>query len=131
MNRIPVFISFDFEHDSSIKDQLVSEWQKDQCPIWIKDYSLPGPVNEGRWQSEAGKRIELAKVVLVICGKNTHSADGVKIEVQMARQKEKPVLFLKGLKEGASLPTGVAKTERMIPLDWASVYEELKPLANR
>jgi hypothetical protein len=88
-------------------------------------------VNEGRWQSEAGKRIELAKVVLVICGKNTHSADGVKIEVQMARQKEKPVLFLKGLKEGASLPTGVAKTERMIPLDWASVYEELKPLANR
>jgi hypothetical protein len=66
---------------------------------------------------------------LVICGKNTHSADGVKSEVQMSMQRRKPVLFLRALKEGSSFPEGVAKDSKMIPLDWKSVYETLSPLA--
>ncbi len=131
MNRIPVFISFDYQHDLETKNRLVVEWGNESCPIWIKDFSLPGAVTDHRWQTEAAKRLDAVKAVLVICGKNTHSAVGVETEVQMAFQRNKAVLFLRALHEGSSLPHGVAKNTRMIPLDWKSVYETLAPLANK
>jgi hypothetical protein len=37
MNRIPVFISFDYAHDLATKNRLVTEWGRDDCPIWIKE----------------------------------------------------------------------------------------------
>ena len=131
MNRIHVFLSFDYQHDLETKNRLVTEWANESCPIFIKDVSLPGAITDYRWQSEAAKGIEAAKAVLVICGKNTHSADGVKTEVQMAIQTKKPVLFLRALKEGSSLPAGVAKDTEMISLAWKSVYEKFAPLANK
>lgn len=131
MNRIPIFISFDYAHDLATKNRLVAEWKSEECPIWIKDCSLEVPVTDSRWQPEALKRIDSAKAVLVICGRNTHSADGVKTEVQMALQKGKPVLYLQAFKEGSSLPAGIAKETPMISLDWRTVCERLAPLANR
>jgi hypothetical protein len=131
MKRIPVFISFDYEHDLATKNRLVAEWAIDACPIWIKDCSLPGSVTDHRWQTDAGKHINEAKAVLVICGKNTHSAAGVRTEVQMAYQRVKPVLFLQAFHEGSSLPEGVPKDTKMISLDWKTVYANLAPLANR
>jgi hypothetical protein len=61
----------------------VKEWSRPDCPIWIKDMSLPGAVTDHRWQTEGAQRIDAAKAVLVICGKDTHSAIGVNIETQM------------------------------------------------
>ena len=121
MNRIPVFISFDYQYDLGTKNRLVTEWSGESCPIWIKDSSLPGSVEDHRWQADAAKRIDEAKAVLVICGRNTHSAHGVKIEVQMAMQRGKPVLFLRALNEGSSLPYEIAKDSRLIPLVWKSI----------
>lgn len=131
MNRIPVFLSFDYHTDAPTKDRLVKEWNRPDCPVDIRDVSLPGPVTDARWQTIAAQGIGRAKAVLVICGRNTHSADGVKIEVQMAKQASKPVLFLRALKEGASLPAEVAKSTPMIDLDWPSLVAALAPYANR
>lgn len=131
MNRTPVFLSFDFEHDLATKNRLVTEWATEQCPIWIKDVSLPGAVTDHRWQHDAAKAIESAKAVLVICGNNTHSAKGVIAEVQMAIQRRKPMVYLQAFKEGSSLPQGVAQETRMIGLDWKSVHDVLAPLANK
>lgn len=131
MNRIPVFISFDYAHDLATKNRLVTEWAGDNCPIWIKDYSLETPIADYRWQTEAARRIDASKAVLVICGKNTHSADGVKTEVQMALKRNKPVLYLQAFNEGSSLPAGVPKNSKMITLDWKTVYEQLTPLTIR
>lgn len=131
MNRIPVFISFDYANDLETKNRLVAEWGSESCPICIKDFSLPSPITDHRWQTDVAKRLETVKAVLVICGKNTHSAAGVKTEVQMARQRNKPILFLRALHEGSSLPEGVPKDTKMLPLDWESVYKALAPLANK
>lgn len=131
MNRLPVFVSFDYEHDRSTKERLVTEWGMSQCPIWIKDESLPGPVEDIRWQTVAAEKINAAKAVLVICGKNTHSAKGVIAEVQIAMKKDKPLVFLQAFKEGSSLPYGVKHDTRMTTLDWQSVYAALAPIANK
>jgi len=114
MDRTPVFMSFDFEHDLATKNRLVSEWASDQCPIWVKDVSLPWAVTDHRWQTEAASAINTAKAVLVICGQNTHSAYGVATEVQMAIQRRKPIIYLQDFKEGSSLPRGVAAGTPMI-----------------
>lgn len=131
MNRIAVFMSFDFRHDVATKNRLVSEWAADDCPIWIKDVSLPGEITDHRWQTDAADRINRAKAVLVICGKNTHSADGVKVEAQMAMQRRKPLVYLRAFNDGSSLPEGVSKDTQMISLEWKSVFAALSPLANR
>jgi len=131
MNRIPVFVSFDYTHDAATKNRLITEWSNELCPIWIKDCSIELPVTDHRWQTDAAKKVDSAKAVLVICGKNTHSAEGVRTEVQMALQQRKPVLYLQAFKEGSSLPTGVARGTKMLSLDWKAVYEHLAPLANR
>ncbi len=130
MNRIPVFISFDYQHDLETKNRLVTEWADESCPVWIKDVSLPGSIMDHRWQTDAAKGIDAARAVLVICGRNTHSADGVKVELQMAYQKRNPIVFLKALQEGASLPAGVTKETKMVSLDWKSVYSALASIVN-
>ncbi|MBX3316172.1 MAG: toll/interleukin-1 receptor domain-containing protein [Phycisphaeraceae bacterium] len=131
MNRTPVFLSFDYEHDLATKNRLVAEWAGEQCPIWIKDVSLPGAVTDHRWQADAAKAIDSAKAVLVICGKNTHSAKGVIAEVQMAIQRHKPIVYLQAFKYGSSLPHGVAHDTSMIGLDWKAVHAAIAPLGNQ
>ena len=131
MNKIPVFISFDYEHDLMTKERLVKEWAQKDCPIWIKDCSLTEPVTPQRWQTEVAKRMENVKAVLVICGRNTHSANGVTTEVQMAQQRKLPVMCLQALQAGSSLPVGVPKDTAMVALDWQTVAKHLAPLANR
>jgi len=131
MNRIPVFMSFDFKHDETVKEQLVREWADDRCPIWIQDKSIPAPVIDQRWQSEAAKRIASAKAVLVVCGHNTHSADGVIAEVQMGIQQGKPIVYLRARGAGSSLPRGVSRGAAMTDMDWDSVAEALAPYANK
>jgi len=125
MNRIPVFLSFDYEHDLEVKNNLVAQWNSDLCPIDIRDVSLLGGVTDHRWQTDAARAIDASRVVLVICGKNTHSAPGVTAEVSMARQRRRPVICLRGRIEGASLPRGVPGYTEMVPLDWKRVLEAL------
>ncbi len=107
-----VFISFDYEHDNDRKEWLVSQlkllgFEKQ----WI-DESIKHSA-DGRWQTEARERIARSDVVLVICGKNTHSAKGVDIEHKIARQLGKPVRFLRGRVEGTAFPPDVAAADKV------------------
>lgn len=127
---VRVYISFDFEHDLELKNGLVAQLAHlGFGPGWV-DQSIPAPIIDERWQTDARRRISASDLVLVVCGKNTHTAKGVNIEHKIARQMEKPVRFLRGRQEGASFPPDVKAADQimqsMSPIDVAGLMNELR-----
>ena len=84
MAKTKVFASYDYEHDSDMKSNLIAESKKPDSPFSINDLSLQE--KEPDWQQKARAAIERSDVVVVLLGDNTHQASGVRREIKMARQ---------------------------------------------
>jgi hypothetical protein len=84
MAKTKVFISFDYDHDSSSKDTLIGQSKLADSPFSINDVSLKEKT--GEWQIKARKAIEQCDVFIVLLGNNTYQANGVLREVKIARQ---------------------------------------------
>ena len=95
MTPTPAFISFDFDNDEDLKTLLVGQSRNSDSPFSIADWSLREAV-PGNWKAEARRRIRRAEQVIVLCGTSTHTATGVSIEVELARDERKPYFLLNG-----------------------------------
>ena len=120
------FISFDFDHDEDLKNALNGQAKNDNSPFEIANWSLKEPLT-GNWQRKIEDRITQTSVVIVICGRHTHTADGVSIELNIARKLKKPYFLLRGRKEGGcNKPKAAATTDKVY--DWT--WDNLKILLN-
>jgi len=112
-----VFISFDYDHDARIKDLLVGQSKHDDTPFAIADYSIKAESRD--WLEQARKRIRSCDVVVVLCGKNTAKADGVAIELQLAREEGIDYFLLAGYSEGAiQKPVGSLYSDKVYKWTW-------------
>jgi hypothetical protein len=93
-----VFISFDYDHDTDLRNLLSGQGKRKDTPFAIADWSIK--VESKSWKQEARNRILRSDVVIVLCGLYTHQAVGVTTEVAIARDEGKPVYLLKGRKTG-------------------------------
>lgn len=84
MAKTKVFLSYDYEHDSDMKDNLIAESKRRDSPFSINDLSLREKVSD--WQQKARTAIQGCDVFVVLLGDNAHQASGVRREVRMARQ---------------------------------------------
>lgn len=124
MAKKRVFISFDYDHDETLKTFLVGQSKHADSPFELADWSIKEHLT-GDWKKKAATRMAAVDVVAVICGKNTISANGVAAEVKIAQDLSKPYFLLKGYKEGACYKPVTAKpTDKMY--DWT--WENLKAL---
>lgn len=126
MNQVPVFISYDFDHDADLVQGLREQASRTESPFWIKDLSLSGPI-DGKWETEVERRISQCQMVFVVCGKNVHSAPGVTKEVQMAKRLGKPIHLLDAGARGRSRPVGVPETQPFLPMDWKTLSRVIHP----
>ena len=111
-----VFISFDFDHDASLRYLLVGQARNANSPFEIADWSIKEPVS-GDWKGRARFRIQRVDKFLVLCGEHTDTASGVSAEIQIAREEGKPVYFLRGHSDRpCRLPKAALPGNRM--LDW-------------
>ena len=83
MAKTKVFISFDFDNDSQLKDTLIGQSKLPDSPFSINDMSLD--MAETQWQQKARAAIEACDVFIALLGNHTHQARGVRREVRMAR----------------------------------------------
>jgi hypothetical protein len=112
-----VFISFDYDHDARIKDLLVGQSKHDDTPFAIADYSIKEESRD--WLEQARKRIRSCDVVVVLCGKNTSKADGVGIELQLAREEGVEYFLLAGYSEGdIEKPIGALASDKLYKWTW-------------
>jgi hypothetical protein len=76
MAKTKVFVSFDYDHDETLKDFLVGQSKLKDTPFELADWSIKEPLT-GNWKEKARTRIKSVDVVAVICGLHTDSATGV------------------------------------------------------
>lgn len=84
MAKKKVFISFDYDHDLELKKSFVSQARHRDSQFSINDSSLIEPEPDVQWVAKAKRAIRDCDVFLVILGPNTHSAPGVRREVDIA-----------------------------------------------
>lgn len=126
MAKKRVFISFDYDHDETLKTFLVGQSKHSDSPFELADWSIKEHLT-GDWKKKATARISAVDVVAVICGKNTHTATGVSAEVEIAQELAKPYFLLKGYKESVcTKPKSATAADSVYNWTW----DNLKILIN-
>jgi len=126
MTKKRAFISFDYDHDSSLKHLLVGQAKNDDTPFDISDHSIKEPILTA-WKDNARARIKGCDVVIVICGEYTHVATGVSAEIKIAQEEGVPYFLLWGYSEKTcSKPTAAKSTDKIYNWTW----DNLKSLIN-
>ena len=81
-----------------------------------------------RGKRERGRRFASATVVVVLIGQDTHNAQGVIVETDMARSLGKPVIQVKPQNRTYQ---GLTRLDDPIPWKWTAINHELDQVANR
>ena len=98
MQKKAAFISFDYDHDEFLRTAIVGQSILLDSPFNILDRSVKEHLT-GDWKSKVRGRISRSDLVIVICGEHTHTASGVAVELQIAKELNKPYFLLKGYRE--------------------------------
>ena len=123
MPRVPIFSSFDYDHDEDLRNLLVGQSRNPDSPFDISDWSVKQA--SPTWEADARKRIRRADVVAVICGHHTDTATGVNKEIRIARDENTPYFLLAGRAAGTNKkPTAARSGDKMYKWTW----ENLKSL---
>jgi hypothetical protein len=116
-DKVPVYISFDYDHDSDLKTLLVGQAANEDSPFSIADWSIKEPSSD--WKDKARARIKRIEQVIVLCGEYTHTATGINAEIEIARDEEKPYFLLAGRASGKNKkPTAALSTDKIYNWTW-------------
>jgi hypothetical protein len=117
MAKVPVFISFDYDHDATLKEFVVGQAKLPDSPFEITDVSIT--VASTDWKEKARARIKRANQVVVICGKHTDTATGVNAEIKIALEESTPYFLLAGYSDGGNKkPTAAISSDKMYKWTW-------------
>jgi MTH538 TIR-like domain (DUF1863) len=118
--KVPVYISFDYDHDSDLKTLLVGQAANEDSPFSIADWSIKEPSSD--WKDKARQRIKRAKQVIVLCGEHTETATGINAEIAIAREEKKAYFLLAGRASGKNKkPTAALSTDKMYEWTWPNL----------
>lgn len=122
--KTKTFISFDYDHDESLKILLVGQSKNSDTPFEIADWSIKEAIDEN-WKKKARTRIRSVDFVCVICGEHTDTATGVSAEVLIAQEEKVPYFLLKGYSDKTCKKPKAAKATDVMH-DWT--WPNLKKL---
>lgn len=108
MNKKRCFVSFDYDNDQFLKIGLIAQAKNSDSPFEISDWSIKEASSD--WREKARMRIRSSDIVIVMCGKNTNIANGIAIELEMAREENKSYFLLAGYTDGGNKKPINAKT---------------------
>ena len=95
MARKRVFISFDFDNDADLRDNLVAQSKHPESPFSMVDCSLRVAYDE-QWRQRVRNIVRGADLTIVICGAHTDTAKGVAAELTITQEEGKPYFLLRG-----------------------------------
>lgn len=111
------FVSFDYDHDLVMKGALLAQSKLSDSPFAIADWSIKEA--SPTWKSEARSRIRHCGVVIVLCGRHTHTATGVAEELKMAREEGIPYFLLAGYPTGdVTTPSTALPSDKLYKWTW-------------
>jgi hypothetical protein len=119
-----VFISFDYDHDESLKNFLVGQAKHEDSPFELADWSIKEAMS-GDWKAKAKTRIRSVDLVVVMCGEYTASATGVSAELEIAQEEGINYFLLNGYSDKTCVKPKAAKVSDKI-YKWT--WDNLKSL---
>lgn len=125
MAKTRAFISFDYDHDSILKEFLVGQAKLQDSPFEIADWSVK-QAQAVNWQDHAEMRIKRSDVLIVICGQHTDTATGVSVEINLAKKNSIPFFLLKGYSDKTCKWPKAASTEKMYNWTWENLKRLLR-----
>ena len=126
MAKKKVFISFDYDNDSVLKEFLVGQSKNNDSPFELADWSIKEHIDDN-WKAKARTRIKQVDVVIVICGQKTNTATGVSAELKIAQAENVPYFLLAGYKDKTNIkPVAAFATDKLYNWTW----DNLKTLIN-
>lgn len=118
MAKKRVFISFDYDHDATLKDFLVGQAKNPDSPFELADWSIKEHLT-GDWKEKARGRIRAVDLVAVLCGLNTHTAKGVSAKVTIAQEEKVPYFLLAGYKDkNNTKPVAALPSDKIYSWTW-------------
>jgi hypothetical protein len=115
-SRARAYLSFDYEHDLPLRNDLVAQSRHPHFPIAIENCSA-GRDGTSANEAQAREMIRGSDVVIVLCGTYTHLAAEVEREVRLAQEEAVRCFLLRGQKRGrVRRPKGTSWfTDRLNP----------------
>lgn len=126
MAILNVFVSFEYDRDKELVNDFFQE-AKRHSRHRVKNKSLKESYPNDVWKNKAKTAIRECDVVVVLVGEDTHNAQGIIVETDMARSFGKPVIQVAS-KERRRY-RGLTRLGEPIPWRWARINRELDRIA--
>lgn len=127
MPTINIFVSFEFDKDNKLKNDFYSQATK-LTQHRIRNSSLKEAYPDDAWKNKAHKAIQECDVVVVLVGQDTHNAQGVIVETDMARSFNKPIIQIRPQR---SEYQGLTRLGKPIPWRWKDINAQLDKIRPR
>ena len=121
VTRKKVFISFDFDNDGDLKMLLANQSKLPDTPFDTWDSSVSEHMT-GDWKAKVRAKLKNVDIVCVLCTTTTHRAEGVAIELEIAKEIGASYFLLKGYKDkNCYAPRTASSTDKMYDWTWPNL----------
>jgi len=115
------FISFDYDNDSGAKIMLAGQAKYEDSPFEFKDASVKEHLT-GDWEDKVNRRLANADLMIVLCGRKTHTAKGVAAELKLAKEKKLPYFLLAAYSDNTcTKPTSASSSDKVYSWTWPNL----------
>lgn len=97
-NKVRVFVSYDYEHDQDLLNQLTEQAAQATSGFEISGQSKRRAPTD-LWNEPLRRSIREVDQVIVICGEHTDHADHMGPELRIAQEEKRPYSLLWGRRE--------------------------------
>lgn len=126
MSTLNIFVSFEFNKENELKENFYRQ-AEEHCPHRIRNCSLNEAYPDDRWKRKAREAIEVCDVVVVLIGEDTHNAQGVIVETDIARSLNKPTFQIRP--QGRPY-NGLTRLGEPITWKWKTINSKLDAIAS-
>ncbi len=126
MSTLNIFVSFEFNKENELKENFYMQ-AEEHCTHRIRNCSLNEAYPDDRWKRKAREAIEECDVVVVLIGQDTHNAQGVIVETDIARSLNKPTFQIRP--QGRPY-NGLTRLGEPITWRWRNINARLDAIAS-
>ena len=127
MPSLSIFVSFEFNKDSDLKNNFYQQ-AREHTQHRVRNSSLNEAYPDEQWKRKVKKAIAECDVMVVLIGQDTHSAQGVIVETDIARSLNKPIIQVRP--QGRPY-NGLTRLEEPIPWKWTAINAKLDSIFPR
>ena len=124
MADLNIFVSFEYDEDNDLKNNFFQQAKTETTHV-VENCSLNARYESDEWKGKARDAIRGCDVVIVLIGRDTHNARGVRVETSMARSFKKPVIQVVPQERPFKNGLPYLKGNEPIPWDWEIINQAL------